>query len=90
MTVSGDPGPCGAALVWCLLGPVAELVPHHRDTAALSFPDGVDRNSDMELLVLPSAQSWEISKVMDEEIDPNVAPCSCWQLSLMDSFLIFI
>lgn len=44
----------------------------------------------MELLVLPSAQSWEISKVMDEEIDPNVAPCSCWQLSLMDSFLIFI
>lgn len=44
----------------------------------------------MELLVLPSAQSWEISKVMDEEIDPNVAPRSRWQLSLVDSFLIFI
>ncbi|RLV97103.1 hypothetical protein DV515_00012100 [Chloebia gouldiae] len=27
----------------------------------------------MELLVLPSAQSWEISKEMDEEINPNTA-----------------
>lgn len=44
----------------------------------------------MELLVLPSAQSWEISTVMDKETDPNTALCSRWQLFLMDSFLIFI
>lgn len=64
--------------------------PPQGHSSSFPFPDGADRNSDMELLVLPSAQSWEISKVMDEEIDPNAAPCSCWQFSLVDSFLIFI
>lgn len=64
---------------WCPTTGTQQLFP---------FPDGVDRN--MELLVLPSAQSWEISKMMDEEVDPNTALHSRWQLSLMDSFLIFI